>query len=370
MSTISPPQEDNFIGRFLNNLQDKLQFIFNDIQTDYQTIPEGSGKSFLKKGQLALIFLYIVVTILLIVYAIFYRIDKAKLSRIELPYNIETISYQALDFTHPKYKGKYQYFPILLFVSIILVLTISVFILSIIKFTNFKVKAFYFMMAIILLIPVIIYIILYANISKYLKPRNEAKEKINDIFYKYMIDDLNAKNILSIIPDGGRYSNFPMIQSLKILADQTGTETENIKIQKLTKAIITFTLYKYYIQKSMEDYLLERALADTFNKYSIKKIDYCKYLPNTLRSLTTFDISKIVNFTPELSRVFTSNSLNIAKKSANIILREVNGYLDKIHVNEDIIKKFIMTNTIIWIIFMMMISIILIAVMKFQPNTI
>lgn len=367
MSTVSSLEEESAISRFFKNLNDKLQTLFIDVQTDFQTIPEGSGKLFLKNGQLALIFLYIVITILLIVYAIFFRIDKTKLTRIELPYNIETISYQALDFTHPKYKGKYQYFPIIIFVSVVLFLLVSILLLSMIKFTNFKVKAFYFMMAMILLIPSLIYIILYANISKYLKPRNAAKEKINDLFYKYMIDDLNAKSQLSVVPDGGRYSIYPMVQALKIIAEQTSNEPEEIKQQKLTKAIVTFTLYKYYLQKSMEDPLLERALSEIFSKFTIKKMDYSKYLPANLRSLTTFDISKIVLFTRDLSSVFSSTTVNKARQSASIILREVNGYLDKMLVNEDTVKKFMMTNTTVWIIFMMIISIVLMAAMTFKP---
>jgi len=366
MSTVSSLEETSAISRFFKNIQEKLQFLFNDLQNDFQTIPEGSGKMFLKNGQLALIFLYIVITVLLVVYAIFYRIDKSKLSRIELPYNIETISYQALDFTHPKYRGKYQYFPILVFVSIALLLIVSVLILSMVKFTDFKVKAFYFMMAIVLIIPAIIYIILYANISKYLKPRNEAKEKINDIFYKYMIDDLNAKSQLSVIPEGGRYSVSSMVEALDILKDQVRNESDIIKQQKLTKAIVSFTLYKYYLQKSMEDTMLERALVETFSKYSIKKIDYCKYLPNTLRSLTTIDISKIILFNRNLSTVFPSRVVNNARKSASIVLREVNGYIDKMNVNEDVVKKFMMTNTVIWIIFIMLISIVLMAAMTFR----
>ena len=370
MSTVSSPQEDTVIGKFFKNIQDKLQYLFADVQTDFQTIPEGSGKMFLKNGQLALIFLYIIVTIMLVVYAVLYRIDKTKLSRIELPYNIETISYQALDFTNPKYKGKYQYFPILLIISLVLLLVVSILILSMVKFTNVKVKAFYFMLAIVLLIPAIVYIILYASISKYLKPRNEAKDKVNDIFYKYMLDDLNAKSQLSIIPDGGRYSVYPMVQALKILAEQTRNETDDIKHQKLTKAIVTFTLYKYYLQKSMEDNLMERALTEIFSKYAIKKMDYCKYLPNNLRSLTTFDISKIVLYNRDLSMVFSSAIVNKARQSASIILREVNGYLDKMIVNEDTVKKFMMTNTTIWIIFMMIISIVLMAAMSFQSKTI
>lgn len=369
MSTVSSLEETSAISRFFKNIQEKLQFLFNDLQNDFQTIPEGSGKMFLKNGQLVLIFLYIIITVLLVIYAILYRIDKSKLSRIELPYNTETIAYQALDFTHPKYRGKYQYFPILVFVSIALLLIVSVLILSMVQFTNFKVKAFYFMMAIVLVIPSIIYIILYANISKYLKPRNATKEKINDIFYKYMIDDLNAKSQLSVIPEGGRYSVSSMVEALDILKEQVRNESDIIKQQKLTKAIVSFTLYKYYLQKSMEDNVLERALAETFSKYSIKKIDYCKYLPNTLRSLTTIDISKIILFNRDLSTVFPSRIVNNARKSASIVLREVNGYIDKMNVNEDIVKKFMMTNTVVWIIFMMLISIVLMAAMTFQPRT-
>ena len=69
MSTVSSLEEESAISRFFKNLNDKLQTLFIDVQTDFQTIPEGSGKLFLKNGQLALIFLYIVITILLIVYA-------------------------------------------------------------------------------------------------------------------------------------------------------------------------------------------------------------------------------------------------------------------------------------------------------------
>ena len=193
------------------------------------------------------------------------------------------------------------------------------------------------------------------------------RKKKSMIYFKYMIDDLNAKSQLSVVPDGGRYSIYPMVQALKIIAEQTRNEPEEIKQQKLTKAIVTFTLYKYYLQKSMEDPLLERALSEIFSKYTIKKMDYSKYLPANLRSLITFDISKIVLFTRDLSSVFSSTTVNKARQSASIILREVNGYLDKMLVNEDTVKKFMMTNTTVWIIFMMIISIVLMAAMTFKP---
>lgn len=299
-----------------------------------------------------------------------YRIDKAKLTHIDLPYNIETISYQALDFTHPKYKGKFQYFPMIIIISLILFLVTSLIILMMTKFDTIKVKGFYSMITIVYLIPILAFIIMYAKISKYLKPRNQAKEKINAIFYKYMIDDLSAKSQLSVIPDGGRYSVYPMLKALEILANQTRSESEEIKQKKLTKAIVTFTLYKYYIQKSMEDYLLERALTESFSKYAIKGIDYCKYLPSNLRTLTTVDISKIVQYNRDISAVFTSQTVNKARKSASIILREINGLLDNFNVNEDTIKKFIMTNTVLWIITMAIIGIIVMAAMNYRSVTV
>ena len=120
----------------------------------------------------------------------------------------------------------------------------------------------------------------------------------------------------------------------------------------------------------MEDPFLEQALSEIFSKYAIKKMDYSKYLPANLRSLTTFDISKIVLFTRDLSTVFSSTTVNKARQSASIILREINGYLDKMLVNEDTVKKFIMTNTTLWIIFMMIISIVLMAAMTFKYKTI
>lgn len=361
-------QEGSFIGKFFKSIQDKLQFLFRELQTDFQTIPEGYGKMFLKNGQLITIFLYIVITLLVIIYAIFYRIDKKKLSNIVMPYNIETISYQALDFTHPKYKGKYQYFPVIILVSLMLLLTVSMLVLTMVKFTNIKVKAFYFLMTLVLVIPSLIFIILYLTISKYLKPRYKAKENINAVFYKYMIDDINAKSQLSVIPDGGRHSLNPMIEALKILATENRTQTNDIKQQKLTKAIITFTLYKYYLQKSMNDNILENALSEIFSKYSIKKMDYCKYLPSDLHSLTTFDISKIVLYNNEISNVFSTNLVNKARQSASIILQEINENLDKMIINEDTIKKFIMTNTIVWTIFMIIISIVIVAAMSFSVN--
>ena len=366
MSTSEPPIDESAIGRFFRQLQDKLHSLFADIETDLQGVPPGFSKTFIKNGQLIIILLSIVVTIMFIIFAIMYKVDKAKLSKIELPYNTETISYQALDFTNPKYKGKYQYFPMIVIISLILLLITTVLILTMAKFSNIKVKSFYFMMTLLYLIPSIVFIIMYVKISKYLKPRNEAKEKINAIFYKYMIDDLSAKSQLSVIPDGGRYSVYPMLKALEILATQTQFESEDVKQKKLTKAIVSFTLYKYYIQKSMEDYLLEKALAESFSKYAIKGIDYCKYLPNNLRSLTTVDISKIVQYDRNISSIFTSPIVNKARKNASIILREVNGLLDNFNVNEDTVKKFIMTNTVVWISIMVIVGLVLAAAMSYR----
>lgn len=370
MSTPLPPADETAIGKFFRELQEKLLVMFRDIDVDYQGIPEGYAKTFIKNGQIGLVFLSIIVTLMLIIYAILYRIDKAKLQKVELAYNIETIPFQALDFTNPKYKGKYQYFPIIIFVSLILFLVTSLTILLMIKLSDFKAKGFYFIMAILFLIPTLVFIILYANISKYLKPRNAAKEKINQTFYKYMIDNLSAKSQLSIVPDGGRYGVYPMLKALEIIAKETRDDSDDVKKKKLTKAIVTFTLYKYYLQKSMENYLLEQALTEAFSKYTIKGIDYCKYLPNNLRSLSTVDISKIVLYDRDISSVFTSSIVNGARKNASTILRQINGLLDKFNADENIIKKFMMTNTVIWSIFMIVIGIVLMAAMNYRRSTI
>jgi len=93
-----------------------------------------------------------------------------------------------------------------------------------------------------------------------------------------------------------------------------------------------------------------------------------QYLPSDLHSLTTFDISKIVLFNREISNVFSTNLVNKARQSASIILQEINENLDKMIINEDTVKKFIMTNTIVWIIFMIIISIVIVAAMSFNLN--
>lgn len=372
MSTLLPPTDESAIGKFFRQIQEKLLILFGDIETDFRNnIPPGFAKTFIKNGQLGVILLSIVVTIILILYAIFYQVDKKKLKGVDLPYNIQTISYQALDFTHPKYKGKYQYFPIIIIVSLILLLITSLLILIMAKFDTIKVKGFYSILAIIYIIPILVFIITYAQISKYLKPRNAAKEQINALFYKYMMDDLSAKTQLSVIPEGGRYSVSPLLKALEILAKQTENEPDDIKKKRLTKAIVTFTLYKYYIQKSMDDYLLERALAESFSKYAIKGIDYCKYLPNNLRSLTTVDISKIVQYDRNISDVFTSNIVNSARKNASVVLRKINGLLNNFNVNEDTVKRFIMTNVSVWISIALPVSVIIImAVMNYRSSAI
>lgn len=369
MTTVSS-EDENFVTKFLKNMQDKLHSIFNDLQNDFQTIPDGYGKKILKQGQLGLIFLYIIVTLLIIIYAIFYRIDKAKLNRIEMPYNIQTIAYQAIGFTHPKYKGKYQYFPILIFVCVILALITIIFSLTMIKLDSIRVKGFYFIMAVLLVIPVIVYLILYRNISKYLKPRNQAKNEINNNFFKYMISDSKAILKLSIIPDGGRFSISGMQEALSIIGSNNKKSDNQTKIKELHKVIITFTLYQYYLQKSIEDTLLEQALREIFGGNILKKKDYCNYLPNNLQVLIPYEINKIIQYDRNLSSIFSNNIVNQATQSARITIGNINKHLNKIIIDEDIFKKFIMMNAVIWIIFMTFISIILASAMSFQPKTI
>ena len=363
----SSPNEESAIGKFFRQLQEKLQVLFGDIDRDFQGIEPGKIKKIMTNGQLGVVLLYTIVTLMLFIFAIFYRIDKAKLMDIELPYNLETISYQALDFTHPSYKGKYQYFPMMLFVAIMLSLILTIFILIMIKLTDFKVKGFYFMTAILFLIPILIFIILYAKISRYLKPRNEAKNKINALFYKYMIDVLNAKKELSVIPDGGRYSTIPIKNALTKLANEVSIESDDVKKMKLTKAIVTFTLYKYYLEKSMDRYIVQEALL-LFSKYNMKGTDYCKYLPYNLRSLSIVDITNIVLNDRDISSVFTASIINKAKSNANIILRQINQSLNDFDVDEDVVKKFIMTNMIIWTIFLMIIGVVLMPAINYRKS--